>query len=50
MTNENEFFRGATLRICGDLAIERAMCACVRYIREFIPVDMMFLQVMRGRR
>jgi transcriptional regulator with GAF, ATPase, and Fis domain len=43
--NENEFFRGATLRICGDLAVERAMSACVRYISEAIPVDRLFLQV-----
>ena len=45
MIDENEFFRGATLRICGNLAIEEAMRACVRYIGELIPVDRMFLQV-----
>jgi transcriptional regulator with GAF, ATPase, and Fis domain len=43
--DENEFFRGATLRICGNLAIEDAMRACTRYIGELIPVDRMFLQV-----
>ena len=45
MIDENEFFRGATLRICGNLAIEDAMRACTRYIGELIPVDRMFLQV-----
>jgi len=46
MVDENEFFREATLRICGSLEIEEAMCSCVRYIREFIPVERMFLQVL----
>ena len=45
MMDENEFFRKATLRICGDLEIEKAMSACVRYLRDFLPVDRMFLQV-----
>ena len=39
MIDENEFFRGATLRICGNLAIEDAMRACTRYIGELIPLD-----------
>jgi transcriptional regulator with GAF, ATPase, and Fis domain len=45
MIDENEFFRNATLRICGSLEIEEAMSSCVRYMGEFIPVDRMFLQV-----
>jgi transcriptional regulator with GAF, ATPase, and Fis domain len=45
LIEENEFFRGATLRICGNLAIEEAMRECVRYIGGLIPVDRMFLQV-----
>ncbi len=45
MADDNEFFRGATLRICGTLEIEKAMSACVRYMCELIPVDRMFLQV-----
>ncbi|MCP3961084.1 MAG: sigma-54-dependent Fis family transcriptional regulator [bacterium] len=45
MTDDNEFFRKATLRICGTLEIEEAMCACVRAMREVMPVDRMFLQV-----
>ncbi len=45
MVDENEFFRNATLRICGSLEIEKAMCACVCYMEEFVPVDRMFLQI-----
>jgi hypothetical protein len=45
MVDENDFFRNATLKICGSLEIEEAMSTCVRYLREFIPVDRMFLQV-----
>ncbi len=45
MVDDNEFFRSATLRICGTLEIEEAMCASVRFMREVIPVDRMFLQV-----
>ncbi|KPJ91352.1 MAG: Fis family transcriptional regulator, partial [Gemmatimonas sp. SG8_17] len=32
-------------RICGNLEIEDAMSCCVRYMREFVPVDRMFLQL-----
>ena len=45
MIDENEFFRGATLRICGNLAIERALVACAGYLGRVMPVDRMFLQV-----
>ena len=45
MVDDNEFFRNATLSICGSLEIEEAMSACVRVMREFLPVDRMFLQV-----
>ncbi len=45
MIDENEFFRNATLSICGSLEIEEAMSACVCAMREFLPVDHMFLQV-----
>jgi len=46
MIDENEFFRNATLRICGSLEIEEAMSSCVGYLREIIPVERMFLQVL----
>jgi len=45
MIDENAFFRQATLMICGNLEIESAMADCLRYMRPFIPVDRMFLQV-----
>jgi transcriptional regulator with GAF, ATPase, and Fis domain len=45
VVDDNEFFREATLSICGSLEVEEAMCACVRVVREFIPLDWMFLQV-----
>ena len=45
MVDDNEFFRDATLSICGSLEIEEAMSACVRATQEFLPVDRMFLQV-----
>ncbi len=45
MVDDNEFFRHATLRICGDLRIEQAMRVGVRYLREVVPVDRIFLQV-----
>ncbi len=45
MINENEFFRQATLRICGDLEIEQAMSALLRYLSQVMPADRMFLQL-----
>jgi transcriptional regulator with GAF, ATPase, and Fis domain len=45
MVDDNEFFRNATLSICGSLEIEKAMRACVRVMRDFLPIDGMFLQV-----
>ena len=43
--DEQEFFREATLRICGSLEIENAMSLCVQYINRFIPVDRLFLEL-----
>ncbi len=44
-TNENEFFRQAVLHICGNLRIEEAMCNCIGFIRDYIPVDEMYLLI-----
>ncbi|MBU1276129.1 MAG: sigma 54-interacting transcriptional regulator [Proteobacteria bacterium] len=41
--DENEFFREATLRICGSLEIEKALHDCFMFIRRFIPADDMRL-------
>jgi transcriptional regulator with GAF, ATPase, and Fis domain len=41
--DEKEFFREATLRICGSLEIEKALWNCFMYVREFIPAQQAFL-------
>jgi hypothetical protein len=41
--DEKEFFREATLRICGSLEIEKALWNCFMYAREFIPAQQAFL-------
>jgi len=41
--NENQFFREATLRICGSLDIEHALWRSFMYIRDVIPADRMTL-------
>ncbi len=43
--DENEFFRQATLRICGSLDIEKALLACLRYIAQFLPAADMHLSL-----
>ena len=43
--NENDFFRKATLRICGSLEIERALWDCFMYIRDYIPADIILYNV-----
>jgi transcriptional regulator with GAF, ATPase, and Fis domain len=42
--DENEFFREATLCICGNLDIEKALLSSLNLLRGKIPVDRMFLQ------
>lgn len=41
--DENQFFREATLRICGSLDIEQALWRAFMYIRDYIPADMICL-------
>jgi transcriptional regulator with GAF, ATPase, and Fis domain len=41
-----DFFREATLRICGSLDIVKAFHSAFLYIRDFIPADMMTLVVL----
>jgi transcriptional regulator with GAF, ATPase, and Fis domain len=43
--DHNEFFRMATMTICGNLKIEQAMRDCIGVIGTHIPVDRMFLQI-----
>jgi transcriptional regulator with GAF, ATPase, and Fis domain len=35
--DENEFFKNATLKICGSLNLEEALHDCLLYVRQFIP-------------
>ncbi|WP_299979905.1 sigma 54-interacting transcriptional regulator [Desulfobacula sp.] len=43
--DEKDFFREATLKICGSLDIERALQQCLLYVCEFIPVGHMGFHV-----
>lgn len=42
--DEFKFFREATLRICGNLEVEKALQECLLYVQQVMPVDRMFLQ------
>jgi transcriptional regulator with GAF, ATPase, and Fis domain len=44
-TDEKEFFREATLRICGSLEIEKALWQSLMYIRAFMPAGQMSFHV-----
>ena len=39
MIDEKDFFKEATLKICGSLDIERALHQCFLYIRTFVPTS-----------
>ena len=39
MINQEQFFREATLKICGHLEVEKAVWQCFLYLRRFIPMD-----------
>ena len=39
----NDFFVGATLRICSSLEIEKALKQCLIYIREYLPADQLLI-------
>ena len=43
--DENNFFREATVHICGSLEIEKALWRCLLYIRKFIPADRMSFHI-----
>ncbi len=42
--DSSRFFREATLRICGNLEIEKAMSSFLEYIQEYIPADRLLLE------
>ncbi|MBU4034954.1 MAG: sigma 54-interacting transcriptional regulator [Proteobacteria bacterium] len=41
--NEQDFFHQATLRICGSLEIDKALLHSFEYLKNFIPLDEMWL-------
>ena len=43
--DENDFFRRATMQICSSLDIDVALWRSLQFLREFVPVDMMFLHL-----
>jgi transcriptional regulator with GAF, ATPase, and Fis domain len=43
--DESEFFRNATLRICGSLEIESAMQRCLQYLAQFLPATRLCFHV-----
>jgi transcriptional regulator with GAF, ATPase, and Fis domain len=43
--DKNEFFRQATLRICGSLDIDKALLNFIEYIRLFVPINKVTLSV-----
>ena len=43
--DENEFFRQATLRICGNLNFEIALQECLVYMKSFMPADRLHLNL-----
>ena len=42
--DKNEFFREATIRICGSLEIDQALFSTLRFLRRTIPIDIIFLE------
>ena len=42
--NRNEFFRNATLKICGNLALEKALHSTLLYLRNHLPLDALFAE------
>jgi transcriptional regulator with GAF, ATPase, and Fis domain len=39
MVDKNIFFRETTLRICGNLEIDKALKSCLVYLRDYIPCE-----------
>jgi hypothetical protein len=45
MIDENDFFREATIRICGSLEIDKALWQLLAYLAGWMPVDAMAFHV-----
>jgi len=48
--DRNEFFRQATVRICGSLDIETALSRCFDYLKAFFPIDGLLLTLYEPER
>lgn len=44
MVDKDEFFRQATLRLCGSLELDEGLRECLVYLREHLPVYALYLQ------
>ena len=42
--DKNEFFRQATLRLCGNLDLETGVTQCLQYLSRFMPADALFVR------
>ena len=40
----NDFFREATLRLCGNLEIEEGLRSCIEYFSQHMPADVIYLE------
>ena len=45
MMKADQFFQDATEKICGSLEFESALLASVKFLRQEMPIDRMFLQI-----
>jgi transcriptional regulator with GAF, ATPase, and Fis domain len=43
--DENDFFRKATMQICSSLDFEIAMWRCMKFLKDFMPADEMYLHL-----
>ena len=41
---ENSFFRNVTKKILGSLKIEQSLLETYRYLKQFLPVDQIYIQ------
>ena len=44
--NKDEFFREATVRICSSLKIEAALANAFAYLKEYFPLDDLYLDIL----
>ncbi len=42
--DQNDFFREATLRLCGNLEIEEGLRSCIEYFAQHMPADTIYLE------